>query len=221
MTDGSAITVHITCPACNRELDEKQYYLRETGKRRKTCKRCTNKAKSESVQRDPVRRAARNKRASDGYKNDPVKREKRLKYGKRWREQHPDLKGYMDAAAKRHYQRNIDRMREKGREKYRKDPEAGRQQACLRNYKIYGLTEEEFLVLLQKQNGVCAICGRPERRKIRGRVTRLSVDHCHKTGRVRGLLCAHCNSKLSLVEQLVDHMGIDLVIERLRQYLGV
>lgn len=50
----------------------------------------------------------------------------------------------------------------------------------------YGLTLEQFNVLLSGQNGACAICGEiPE--------GRLYVDHSHKTGRIRGLLCRNCN----------------------------
>lgn len=53
----------------------------------------------------------------------------------------------------------------------------------------YGLSKAEFHSLLVKQGGACAICGGMERtsKKV------LSVDHDHATGRVRGLLCHHCN----------------------------
>ena len=53
--------------------------------------------------------------------------------------------------------------------------------------------------LLEKQNGLCAICGQPETRqdKRSNIVSDLSVDHCHKTGKVRGLLCAHSNRGLA------------------------
>lgn len=52
----------------------------------------------------------------------------------------------------------------------------------------YGLSVEDYLSMLDEQNGVCAIC---EHTCASG--NRLCVDHCHSTGRVRGLLCAHCN----------------------------
>lgn len=51
----------------------------------------------------------------------------------------------------------------------------------------YGLTIEAYAVLLETQQGVCKICHeRPDGQH-------LSVDHDHKTGRVRGLLCSACN----------------------------
>lgn len=54
----------------------------------------------------------------------------------------------------------------------------------------YGLTIEAYNAMLVGQNGLCAACGEPERRKGR---TRLAVDHDHVTGAIRGLLCDHCN----------------------------
>jgi hypothetical protein len=59
-----------------------------------------------------------------------------------------------------------------------------------RSYELrrrYNLTPEEWDALFKKQRGKCAICRRPPLR-------RLHVDHCHKTGKVRGLLCWACNS---------------------------
>lgn len=59
---------------------------------------------------------------------------------------------------------------------------------------VYGITLDQYEVLLEKQDGVCAICLRPERRKSRyGGTCRLHVDHDHKTGKLRGLLCSTCN----------------------------
>lgn len=58
----------------------------------------------------------------------------------------------------------------------------------------YGITIEEYNSMLKNQNGRCKICSTLETgRKLSAR---LSVDHCHKTGKVRGLLCFHCNSGL-------------------------
>ncbi len=52
------------------------------------------------------------------------------------------------------------------------------------------MTYKDFKVLLNKQKNGCAICGKIETKR------RLSVDHCHKTGRIRGLLCQLCNTSL-------------------------
>lgn len=53
----------------------------------------------------------------------------------------------------------------------------------------YGLLAGEYKKLFDAQGGVCAICKEP-------RSQRLSVDHDHKTGLVRGLLCRRCNNQL-------------------------
>lgn len=62
----------------------------------------------------------------------------------------------------------------------------------------YGLTVEEYEAMFAKQDGRCAICRRPERALGRNRrnTRLLCVDHDHTTGRVRGLLCNHCNRGL-------------------------
>jgi len=61
----------------------------------------------------------------------------------------------------------------------------------------YGMTLEEFEQRLEEQGGVCAICKQPETGCSRqGRVKRLSVDHDHKTGKIRGLICNGCNRAL-------------------------
>lgn len=63
----------------------------------------------------------------------------------------------------------------------------------------YGLTLEEYQAMLDKQGGGCAICGRQEtqRSNPQGVVDSLRVDHCHTTGKIRGLLCSKCNFGLS------------------------
>ena len=56
---------------------------------------------------------------------------------------------------------------------------------------LYGLTPEEFWGIFRFQGNRCAICERAT-----GARKRLSVDHCHTTGQVRGLLCGPCNKML-------------------------
>ena len=74
----------------------------------------------------------------------------------------------------------------------------------------YGITPEEYEALLEYQGGVCAIClQRPVTK-------RLAVDHNHRTGAVRGLLCSRCNH--DLLGALHDSLGVAL---RAVQYLGL
>ena len=62
---------------------------------------------------------------------------------------------------------------------------------CQRYHK-FGITAEEFKSIFEKQEGCCAICGRHQLEFKKA----LAVDHCHKTGKIRGLLCTNCNQGL-------------------------
>ena len=77
---------------------------------------------------------------------------------------------------------------------YRSKPSAKKKQ---RNWKLkdtFGIDISQYDLLLESQNYKCAICGAKETGT---RWTKhFNVDHCHKTGRVRGLLCKPCNIML-------------------------
>lgn len=75
---------------------------------------------------------------------------------------------------------------------YRQHPEKTRQYWLKR----YGITEEVYQYMLAKQGGHCALCDQTpdkEPRKV------LSLDHCHETGRIRGLLCMRHNNGLGML----------------------
>lgn len=68
--------------------------------------------------------------------------------------------------------------------------------------RAYGVTPFQYEAMLKAQNGTCAICCQPERRRSKKWVTReLCVDHDHATGKVRGLLCSDCNVAISLLRE--------------------
>ncbi len=79
--------------------------------------------------------------------------------------------------------------------------------------KLYGITVEEYDALLARQGGVCAICGQgePNAHGRTGKQFKLSVDHCHDSGRIRGLLCQKCNRAIGLLGDDVNllHKAID------------
>lgn len=62
--------------------------------------------------------------------------------------------------------------------------------------RLYGLSLPEYQVMFMAQNGLCAICKAPETVIVNGKVISLAVDHDHKTGLVRELLCRRCNAHL-------------------------
>lgn len=73
--------------------------------------------------------------------------------------------------------------------------EVRRQRHRVQVIKSYGITEEEFNSMLEKQDGKCAICGTTDWGK-----PSPSIDHNHRTGKVRALLCNRCNRVLGLAE---------------------
>ena len=64
----------------------------------------------------------------------------------------------------------------------------------------YGISLEIYEELFNSQGGVCILCGQPENRPVKGGVAHLSVDHSHKTGKVRGLLCYKFNSAIGQID---------------------
>ena len=72
---------------------------------------------------------------------------------------------------------------------------------CRRNAlrRFFGITPDDYSIMLKRQGGACAICKMPETVKWSGGSSNakwLAVDHCHQTMVVRGLLCASCNNGL-------------------------
>ena len=68
--------------------------------------------------------------------------------------------------------------------------------------RAYGLGFKEYEEMLFSQNGVCAICsGEPPKNQHK---TRLNIDHCHSTGKIRGLLCDACNRAIGLLKDSPD-----------------
>lgn len=75
----------------------------------------------------------------------------------------------------------------------------------------YGITEEQYQEMHRIQGGVCAICKFPC-----SSGDKLSVDHCHKTGEIRGLLCKSCNIAIAAVDESED--VIYSMLDYLRQH---
>lgn len=72
--------------------------------------------------------------------------------------------------------------------------------------KRYGLSVEQYLLMLEGQDGLCAICLKPETEIKRGTLAGLAVDHDHVSGLVRGLLCSRCNKGIGLLQDNPDRM---------------
>jgi len=88
------------------------------------------------------------------------------------------------------------------KEFYKKDKKTGRMdstcKACRISFlreKTLGISDEDYWKIYKEQEGRCGIC---KRRMYSKRYKAFCVDHDHKTGRIRGLLCHSCNSALGL-----------------------
>ena len=96
---------------------------------------------------------------------------------------------------------------EEKRKSWNKDnPEKAKR--CVQNAqykKKYGITLNEYEQMFQQQLGLCAICHKPETKlSIKGNQSLLAVDHCHTTGKIRGLLCRNCNLLLGHAKDSED-----------------
>jgi|694.fasta_scaffold119457_6 hypothetical protein len=118
-------------------------------------------------------------------------------YQQEWRKAHPELtKTHAQRTYLKHAERikaykrkwaeaNKDRHREQARLWYQQNKQRVLQ---LRTERFFSLPEGGYAVLCALQHNRCLICGRKPRKRP------LAVDHDHKTGKIRGLLCGTCNT---------------------------
>ena len=81
--------------------------------------------------------------------------------------------------------------------------------------KRYGMTPGQYDQMLIAQNYKCEICKKEETRASRtvGEISRLCVDHCHSTGKIRSLLCHDCNTGIGKFKESIE------IIDAVRNYL--
>lgn len=82
----------------------------------------------------------------------------------------------------------------------------------------YGLDDEKFQELLERQSGCCACCEKPldQGWTREHKPNKLVVDHDHVTGKVRGLLCTMCNKGLGLLGDNVE--GLEKALKYLKTH---
>jgi hypothetical protein len=119
----------------------------------------------------------------------PVNRERQREYGRKYREANREK---VNAIAKKCRRAKPEKYRAI-KQKWRDNPANKLKTRELALLKKYNMTLANYDALLNGQNGVCALCSQPPN----GRP--LAVDHCHETGRIRGLLCTRCNNAIGLL----------------------
>lgn len=115
---------------------------------------------------------------------------------------------------------NKDKVKLQNRRRYLKHKDRLTKQSVSWNrnvgrFKRYNITKEEYESLLERQNGCCAICEKPQF-ELMGRIRYLGIDHNHETGKVRGLLCDICNRGIGYFKD--DFRLITKAINYLKQY---
>lgn len=117
------------------------------------------------------------------------------------------------------YDENIDYVRKKSKEyqEYRKDyynsPERKKHYQLKRLQREFGLSPESYEQMLLIQDNKCAICEEDEKST---RNKNLSVDHCHETNQIRGLLCSRCNRAIGLLQD--DEIILQKAIDYLKKH---
>lgn len=124
--------------------------------------------------------------------------------------------------------KNRDRLNEEKRERRKNDPEykSRLKELDVKRYwknpekhrssrlkGVYGISLEDYNSMYAAQDGKCAICKSEKPSFGRGG---LSVDHCHKTGRVRKLLCTSCNTAIGKMKDSIDNM--QRAVDYLREF---
>jgi len=133
------------------------------------------------------------KKSKDGFRNDC--RECLNKRTKLWVQRNPEKA----ASYKRKWRHNNPEKLNKARIRWRKNNPLSELNG--RYKREYGITLKEYDEMFEKQDGLCAVCGLPEINR------RLAVDHDHDTQKIRGLLCARCNTVLGLMEDNIGTMS--------------
>jgi len=82
-------------------------------------------------------------------------------------------------------------------------PIAERKDSIAKYVGKYGITLEDYLGMVCRQGGRCAICGATS--------DRLMIDHCHKSTKVRGLLCGACNTGLGMFRDNVSALNAAII----------
>jgi len=139
-------------------------------------------------------------------------REKILELGKKWKENN---KEYVEIYGRIYRKENRDKKIQYLRI-YRNNPENKYNKENSRIFERYGITLEQYSLMLENQNNVCAICKSKEIAKDNrsGNTRRLAVDHCHNSRKVRGLLCTSCNTALGSAKDNIE------ILKNMIAYLG-
>lgn len=122
-----------------------------------------------------------NKRYYEKHRQKMI--DKSIEYRKLHRE---EIKLYL----KEYRKKNLAKLKQNQKNYYHNHKEERSKIQRFHNaFQKYGITEGEYNEILKKQNGCCAVCKKPQKDFSKS----FAIDHDHKTGKIRGLLCHGCN----------------------------
>jgi hypothetical protein len=124
---------------------------------------------------------------------------KAREYAKQW--YNDNLKNNLKFKEEQRQRNKIDyQIKKEEKKKYR---ESRKEENKENQLKIkFGINLEEYNNILEKQNHCCDVCGLHKSNFTR----QLAVDHCHTTGKIRGLLCSHCNLGLGKFKDNINYL---------------
>src|SRR5712691_9437778 len=128
----------------------------------------------------------------------------------------PEARERRRASNRRYHAAHKAEINERNRRRWANDPAyrarnkaTSTRSSRARRLKHFGMSLLEYELRLAQQNGACAICKKTPKRRL------LCIDHCHVTGKVRGLLCTRCNAALgsfeddpNLMQAGADYLGV-------------
>ena len=177
------------CRTCGRELPESEFHRRENGRLRTECRTCIVAKVRRWRAANPEKYREQQRRSHAAVRADPARAVREREADNARRRSHTARGRTCSGTCKRcgaefEYQ-FVQRRRELC-------------ELCRRHesdWKKFGLSGPEAAEL--RARGACDICGKSENPG--GRFNEFHIDHCHDSNRVRGLLCAACNTVLGLM----------------------
>ena len=150
-------------------------------------------------------------------------KEKRMKYQKEYHDKHKEeLKDYLKKWRdnNQEYIKNYRETHKEESKKYRDEHKNEMKEYNLK--RNYGITKEHFEEIYNNQDGKCFICDISEKELKDKNSAGLAIDHDHKTGKIRGLLCHNCNKGLGLLKDDPNILkkGIDYLLKEQSNFIN-
>lgn len=147
----------------------------------------------------PLMSFHKHKQMPDGHIN--VCRDCRSTYVYGWRTENREIVKTKKSA---YYQKNKEQINEKKKQDRKTNKSKYKEHNLMY---FFGMTLAEYDMLFEQQNGICAICKNPETSCHQsGKIKDLAVDHDHKSGKIRGLLCSSCNMGLGKFKENAEYL---------------